>query len=66
MYTIKREGKRVPTVLKNTFNSYDEARQVIRKWLRVQINKGKVVHNAKDKANRTVTIGLYGFSVIKR
>jgi len=32
-YTIKRTNKKLPKVLKNTFSSYEEARNAARRWL---------------------------------
>ena len=33
MYTIRRKNKKLPKVLKNTFSSYEQARNAVRKWL---------------------------------
>ena len=65
MYTIKRKGKKVPKVLKNTFNSYDEARNAVRKWLRSNTLKDTSARDWIDVINRTVTISFYGFSISK-
>jgi hypothetical protein len=63
MYKIKRKGQKVPKVLKNMFDSYDAARIAIRKWLLVQMEKGRYQRTDTDLRNRTVSIGRYGFSV---
>jgi hypothetical protein len=66
MYKVKRIEGKVPPVLKNTYASYDDARREVRKWILVQLKKGRWgIRDGLDLINRTVTIGLYGFSVKK-
>lgn len=65
MYKIKRVGKKVPPVLKNTYASYDDARKEVRKWVLKQWEKGRVVRSAIDLMNRTISIGIYGFKIEK-
>lgn len=63
MYKIIRPGTKLPKALKNTFASYDKARQAIRKWIILQCKRGAKMRSYGDKLNRTVTIGRYGFGV---
>lgn len=65
MYKIVREGKRVPKNLTALFESYDVARQAVRKWLLQQVHKGVLEDNETDAFNRTISIGKYGFSIKK-
>jgi hypothetical protein len=65
MYKIRRQGGKLPVVLKNIFDSYNAARSAVRKWLRLQEKRGALVRTPLDLSNRTATIGTYGFSVLK-
>ena len=69
-YVVKRIGtKKLPKVLKNTFSSYDEARNAIRKWLRSRLGAAGWVdlsyRSVREWDNRTVNIGKYGFGVVR-
>lgn len=65
MYTVKRKGG-IPTALKNKlFKTYEQARKAVRAWLYTQFKMKRVRRAAVDIANRTATIGNYGFSISK-
>lgn len=70
MYKVVRKNKKLPKVLKNTFSSYDEARNAIRKWLRTQLAMRGFVNlayrTADEWSNRTVNIGKFGFTVVRQ
>jgi hypothetical protein len=64
-YKVKRKGA-VPNVLKNTvFATYAEARKAVRQWLYNLFAKHPERRQARDKSNRTATIGSYGFSITR-
>jgi len=67
MYQIKRIGNNVPKNLRTMFDSYDEARSAVRKWLREQMSRKnpRWIRDGIDLINRTVTIGFYGFTIRK-
>lgn len=61
MYKVK--GKKVPTALRGTFYTYDQARQAVRRYLSKLFKLGKIERALPDVVNRTFTIGYYGFSI---
>ncbi len=68
MYKIERVGSGVPKNFRGKmFDTYDKARNAVRKWLREQMSKknARWERDWYDLRNRTVTIGFYGFSVRK-
>ncbi len=65
MYKVKRYGKKTPTTLSQAYESYDKARQAVRKWICKAVVSGKLDDNEVDAGNRTYSIGKYGFGVVK-
>lgn len=63
MYKIKH--KRLPKQLQGkVFNTYDEARQAVRKVLSAMFKSGRISRAIVDVVNRTFTIGYYGYSIV--
>lgn len=62
MFKIKRHGKRFNN---KTFSSYEEARNYVRRWVRKVTRESLLSGDYSVLVQRSPSISLNGFSVVK-